>query len=73
MKNIKKRILGEIKLKVIYFRNKKNAPADKPPERDKNAIQENNNISSKEFLVIFIISLLFFPTCILIQNIIKIF
>ena len=59
-------------MKVIYSRNKKkNAPADKPPEQKQN--QENNNISLKEFLVIFIISLLIFPICILIQNIIKLF
>ena len=50
----------------------KNAPVDEPPEQDKKEIQENNNISLKEFLVIFIISLLIFPVCILIQNIIKI-
>ena len=50
---------------------KKNAPVDEPPEQDKKEIQENNNISLKEFLVIFIISLLIFPVCILIQNIIK--
>lgn len=51
----------------------KNAPVDEPPEQDKKEIQENNNISLKEFLVIFIISLLIFPICILIQNIIKLF
>ena len=50
----------------------KNAPVDEPPEQIKKEIQENNNISLKEFLVIFIISLLIFPVCILIQNIIKI-
>ncbi len=58
-------------MKVIYSRNKENAPADKPPEQKQN--QENNNISLKEFLVIFIISLLIFPICILVQNIIKLF
>ena len=61
-------------MKVIYSKNyEKNAPADKPPEQIKKEIQENNNISLKEFLVIFIISLLIFPICILIQNIIKLF
>lgn len=61
-------------MKVIYSKKyEKNAPADKPPEQIKKEIQENNNISLKEFLVIFIISLLFFPICILIQNIIKLF
>ena len=60
-------------MKVIYSKKyEKNAPADKPPEQIKKEIQENNNISLKEFLVIFIISLLIFPVCILIQNIIKI-
>ena len=59
-------------MKVIYSRNKK-APADKPPERSKKEIQENNNISSKDLLVIFIISLVTFPTLITIQNIIKIY
>ena len=59
-------------MKVIYSKKyEKNAPADKPPEQIKKEIQENNNISLKEFLVIFIISLLIFPICILIQNIIK--
>ena len=65
--------MEEIKMKVIYYRNKENAPADKPPEQNKKEFQENNNISLKEFLVIFIISLLIFPICILIQNIIKLF
>ncbi len=61
-------------MKVIYSKKyEKNAPADKPPEQIKKEIQENNNISLKEFLVIFIISLLIFPICILIQNIIKLF
>lgn len=61
-------------MKVIYNKKyEKNAPADKPPEQIKKEIQENNNISLKEFLVIFIISLLIFPIGILIQNIIKIF
>ena len=65
--------MEEIKMKVIYSKKyEKNAPADKPPEQIKKEIQENNNISLKEFLVIFIISLLIFPVCILIQNIIKI-
>ena len=59
-------------MKVIYSRNKK-APADKPPERSKKEIQENNNISSKDLLVIFIISLLIFPILITIKHIIKIF
>lgn len=59
-------------MKVIYSRNKK-APADKPLERSKKEIQENNNISLKDLLVIFIISLLIFPTFITIKNIIKIF
>ena len=59
-------------MKVIYNKKyEKNAPVDEPPEQDKKEIQENNNISLKEFLVIFIISLLIFPICILIQNIIK--
>ena len=59
-------------MKVIYNKKyEKNAPVDEPPEQDKKEIQENNNISLKEFLVIFIISLLIFPVCILIQNIIK--
>ena len=61
-------------MKVIYNKKyEKNAPADKPPERSKKEIQENNNISLKDLLVIFIISLLIFPIGILIQNIIKIF
>ena len=61
-------------MKVIYNKKyEKNAPVDEPPEQDKKEIQENNNISLKEFLVIFIISLLIFPICILIQNIIKLF
>lgn len=61
-------------MKVIYSKKyEKNAPADKPPEQIKKEIQENNNISLKEFLVIFIISLVIFPICILIQNIIKLF
>lgn len=61
-------------MKVIYSKKyEKNAPADEPPEQIKKEIQENNNISLKEFLVIFIISLLIFPICILIQNIIKLF
>ena len=61
-------------MKVLYNKKyEKNAPVDEPPEQDKKEIQENNNISLKEFLVIFIISLLIFPICILIQNIIKIF
>lgn len=59
-------------MKVIYSRNKK-APADKPPERSKKEIQENNNISLKDLLVIFIISLLIFPILITIKHIIKIF
>ena len=66
--------MEEIKMKVIYSKKyEKNAPADKPPEQDKKEIQENNNISLKGFLAIFIISLLIFPLCILIQNIIKLF
>ena len=61
-------------MKVMYNKKyEKNAPVDEPPEQDKKEIQENNNISLKEFLVIFIISLLIFPLCILIQNIIKLF
>ena len=61
-------------MKVMYNKKyEKNAPVDEPPEQDKKEIQENNNISLKEFLVIFIISLLIFPMGILIQNIIKIF
>ena len=62
-------------MKVMYNKKyEKNAPVDEPPEQDKNKkeIQEHDNISLKEFLVIFIISLLIFPVCILIQNIIKI-
>ena len=66
--------MEEIKMKVMYNKKyEKNAPVDEPPEQDKKEIQENNNISLKEFLVIFIISLLIFPIGILIQNIIKIF
>ena len=58
-------------MKVIYNKKyEKNAPVDEPPEQDKKEIQENNNISLKEFLVIFIISLLIFPVCIFIQHII---
>ena len=49
----------------------KNTPADKPPEQK--VPQNDNTISYKEILVIFIISLLIFPIGILIQNIIKIF
>ena len=61
-------------MKVMYNKKyEKNAPVDEPPEQIKKEIQENNNISLKEFLVIFIISLLIFPICILIQNIIKLF
>ena len=61
-------------MKVLYNKKyEKNAPVDEPPEQDKKEIQENNNISLKEFLVIFIISLLIFPIGILIQNIIKLF
>ena len=61
-------------MKVIYNKKyEKNAPVDKPPEQIKTEVKENNNISLKEFLVIFIISLLIFPICILIQNIIKLF
>ena len=60
-------------MKVIYNKKyEKNAPVDKPPEQIKTEVKENNNISLKEFLVIYIISLLIFPVCILIQNIIKI-
>lgn len=56
-------------MKVLYNKKyEKNAPVDEPPEQDKKEIQENNNISLKEFLVIFIISLLTFPVCILIQS-----
>lgn len=58
-------------MKVIYNKKyEKNAPVDEPPEQIKKEIQENNNISLKEFLVIFIISLLIFPVCIFIQHII---
>ena len=58
-------------MKVMYNKKyEKNAPVDEPPEQDKKEIQENNNISLKEFLVIFIISLLIFPVCIFIQHII---
>ena len=61
-------------MKVLYNKKyEKNAPVDEPPEQDKKEIQENNNISLKGFLAIFIISLLIFPLCILIQNIIKLF
>ena len=61
-------------MKVIYNKKyEKNAPEDKPPEQIKTEVKKNNNISLKEFLVIFIISLLIFPMGILIQNIIKIF
>ena len=50
-------------MKVLYNKKyEKNAPVDEPPEQDKKEIQENNNIS-----------LLIFPICILIQNIIKLF
>lgn len=59
-------------MKVIYNKKyEKNAPADKPPEQK--IPQNDNTISYKEILVIFIISLLIFPMGILIQNIIKIF
>lgn len=59
-------------MKVIYNKKyEKNAPADKPPEQK--ITQNDNTISYKEILVIFIISLLIFPMGILIQNIIKIF
>ena len=61
-------------MKVIYNKKyEKNAPVDEPPEQIKTEVKENNNISLKEFLVIFIISLLIFPTFIIIQNIIKLF
>ena len=54
-------------MKIIYNKNDKiNAPADKPPEQNKKVLN-NNNISYKELLVIFIISLLIFPICILIK------
>ncbi len=59
-------------MKVIYNKKyEKNTPADKPPEQK--IPQNDNTISYKEILVIFIISLLIFPIGILIQNIIKIF
>lgn len=59
-------------MKVIYNKKyEKNAPADKPPKQE--IPQNDNTISYKEILVIFIISLLIFPMGILIQNIIKIF
>ena len=58
-------------MKVIYNKKyEKNAPVDEPPEQIKTEVKENNNISLKEFLVIFIISLLIFPVCIFIQHII---
>ncbi len=60
-------------MKIIYHKNDKiNAPVKNIPEQQ--TFHENNsNISYKELLVIFVISLLIFPTCILIKNIIKIF
>ena len=65
--------MEEIKMKIIYNKNDKiNAPVENPPEQQ--TFHENNsNITLKEILVIFIISLLIFPIGILIQNIIKIF
>ena len=61
-------------MKVMYNKKyEKNAPVDEPPEQIKKEIQENNNISSKDLLVIFIISLLIFPILITIKHIIKIF
>ena len=54
--------MEEIKMKVIYNKKyEKNAPEDKPPEQIKTEVKENNNISLKDLLVIFIISLLIFP------------
>ena len=60
-------------MKVIYSKKyEKNAPVENPPEQQ--TFHENNsNITLKELLVIFIISLLTFPTLITIQNIIKIY
>lgn len=56
-------------MKVMYNKKyEKNAPGDKPPEQK--TIQNDNTISYKEILVIFIISLLIFPVCIFIQHII---
>ena len=61
-------------MKVIYNKKyEKNAPADKPPEQIKTEVKKNNNISLKDLLVIFIISLLIFPILITIKHIIKIF
>ena len=66
--------MEEIKMKVIYNKKyEKNAPADKPPEQIKTEVKKNNNISLKDLLVIFIISLLIFPILITIKHIIKIF
>ena len=60
-------------MKIIYNKNDKiNAPVENPPEQQ--TFHENNsNITLKEILVIFIISLLIFPIGILIQNLSKIF
>lgn len=61
-------------MKIIYNKNDKiNAPAENPLEQNKTSFKGNSNISYKELLVIFIVSLLIFPVCILIQNIIKLF
>ncbi len=58
-------------MKIIYTKNRGNAPADNLPEQMKKETQEDDNILPKEFLVLFIISLLSFPLCILIQHIIN--
>ncbi len=58
-------------MKVIYSKKyEKNAPVENPPEQQ-TFHEDNSNITLKEFLVIFIVSLLIFPVCILIQNVIK--
>ena len=57
-------------MKVIYSKKyEKNAPVENPPEQQ-TFHEDNSNITLKEFLVIFIVSLLIFPVCIFIQHII---
>ena len=57
-------------MKIIYNKNDKiNAPAENLPEQQK-SFENNSNISYKELLVIFVVSLLIFPVCIFIHHII---
>ncbi len=57
-------------MKVIYSKKyEKNAPVENPPEQQ-TFHKDNSNITLKEFLVIFIVSLLIFPVCIFIHHII---